>query len=233
MPNTKDRILLVEDEVKVALIIRDYLQQDEFSVDLMHTGAGVVDAVRSAQPQLILLDLMLPEVDGIAICREIRSFSEVPIIMLTAKIGEIDRLLGYDLGVDDYICKPVKPREILARTKAVLNRYRSIPPSAQTSTDQLLVMNEAQLSAIYDGKRLDLTLAEFRLLNLLYENEGTILSRKKIKKRIYSAQNDTTDRVVDTLVKNLRSEINKVASGENPIRSVYGVGYKFERGDSA
>ena len=221
----KNRILLVEDEIPVATIIKDYLQQAEFSVEVMHSGAGVIEAVRISPPHLILLDIMLPQVDGITLCREIRNFSDVPVIMLTAKIMENDRLLGYDLGADDYICKPVKPREILARVKAVLNRYDSIP----TTTDDFLVMREDQLLALYQGKRLELTQAEFRLLNCLYQNEGTILSRKEIKKRAFRNQNETSDRVVDTLIKVIRNKINQLGGGENPIRSVYGVGYKFER----
>ena len=225
MPDKKERVLLVEDEIDVAEIIRDYLQQSGYSVELVHTGAGVIDMVRASPPDLLLLDIMLPEVDGVTICKEIRSFSDLPIIMLTAKVDEIDRLLGYDLGADDYICKPVNPREILARVKAVIRRFNQVPSNDQTQ----LKLDESRLLAIYHGKRLNLTATEFRLLKLLYRKEGRILSRKQIKDKIYTDQNDASDRAVDTCVKKLRNKMGKEVSGDSPIHSVYGLGYKFER----
>lgn len=225
MSDKVDRILLVEDEVEVAEIIRDYLQQAGYAVELIHTGSGVVELIRTSPPQLVLLDIMLPEVNGITICKEIRSFSEVPVIMLTAKVDEIDRLLGYDLGVDDYICKPVNPREILARVKAVLRRSSHTPVVDQ----DLLKLDESRLLAVYQGKRLDLTTTEFRLLKMLFAKEGKIFSRKQIQTKIYSNENESSERAVDTCVKKLRSKMSKVATGDSPIHSIYGLGYKFER----
>lgn len=227
MTDQKKRILLVEDQIDVAEIIRDYLIGAGYAVDLAHSGKGVVDSVRTSPPQLLLLDLMLPEVDGITICEEIRAFSEVPVIMLTAKVDEIDRMLGYDLGADDYICKPVNPREVLVRVNAVLRR--SEPSSAQ---DQILLeMNEARLLAVYQGKRLDLTKTEFRLLKLLSGKEGKIFSRQQIREKIYDTDKESSDRAVDTCVKKLRNKMSKISEADNPVQSVYGVGYKFERTD--
>lgn len=227
MPDEKKTILLVEDEIEVAEIIRDYLQQADYSVELMHTGAGVVDHIRATPPKLILLDIMLPEVDGVSICKEIRTFSDVPVIMLTAKVDETDRLQGYDLGADDYICKPVNPREILARVKTVLRRYQSVPRVDKS----LLILEESELLAIYQGKRLNLTKTEFQVLKLLYRKEGKIFSRQRIKEKIYEDPDSASDRAVDTCIKKLRQKMSKEVNGDNPIRSIYGLGYKFERSD--
>ena len=171
MASEKHHILVVEDETEVAAIVGDYLKNAYYSLELVHTGGGVVDMVRKSPPDLILLDIMLPEVDGVEICRQIREFSQIPIIMLTAKVDEIDRLLGYDLGADDYICKPVNPREILARVTAVLRRHNFVP----INDKDLLVMDDASLLAVFKGKRLDLTATEYRMLKLLYSKEGKIL----------------------------------------------------------
>lgn len=224
MQTLNNSILLVEDEVDVAEIIRDYLQQADYSVKLAHSGAGIVELVKKSPPQLLLLDIMLPEVDGVTICREIRSFSKIPIIMLTAKVSEIDRLLGYELGADDYICKPVNPREILARVKTILRLYRHVP----TSDYQLLELDEAQLLATYHGSKLKLTKTEFRLLKLLYENKGKVLSRKNIREKIYSEQSEASDRAIDTCVKKLRKKMTEVTDEDNPLHSIYGLGYKYE-----
>lgn len=226
MSDNNKRIMLVEDEIEAAEIIRDYLREAGYSVELCHTGATVVERVRTNAPQLILLDIMLPELDGITICKEIRGFSDVPVIMLTAKVDEIDRLLGYDIGADDYICKPVNPREILARVKAVLRRLGS---TQQINSQPLLQLDDSRLLATYQGERLNLTLTEFRLLKLLYRGEGKIYSRQQIKKRIYDTPSEASDRAVDTCVKKLRNKIAQIAGSESPIRSIYGVGYSFEQ----
>ena len=228
MTDPKKRILLVEDQIDVAEIIRDYLIGAGYAVDLIHTGKGVVDSVRTSPPQLMLLDLMLPEVDGITICEEIRAFSQVPIIMLTAKVDEIDRMLGYDLGADDYICKPVNPREVLVRVNAVLRRSEPSSPEDQI----LLEMDESRLLAKYRGVRLDLTKTEFRLLKLLSGKEGKIFSRQQIRQKIYDTTKESSDRAVDTCVKKLRNKMSKISEADNPVQSVYGVGYKYERTDS-
>lgn len=223
MPNNK-HILVVEDEIDAAEIIKDYLVQAHYSVEMFETGQGVVERVRKSNVDLILLDLMLPEVDGITICRSIRAFSTVPIIMLTARVDEIDRLVGYEIGADDYICKPVNPREILARIKAVLRR------GAHHSelTDHGLQIDESSRSATYKGKNLNLTSTELKLLKLLSENEGVIYSRKQVLEFLNESTLTSSERSVDTCIKKLRKKMETISPGENPIQSVYGAGYKYE-----
>lgn len=220
----KQKILLVEDEIETAEIIRDYLDQAHYSVQLFNTGVGVVEKVKNSEVDLILLDIMLPGVDGTTICREIRTFSDVPIIMLTARVDEVDRLIGYEIGADDYICKPVNPREILVRVKAVLRRGSG----SSESNKPILKLNGSSQSAVYKGKTLNLTSTEIRLLTLLSENEGKIFTRTEILDLLSEKTLTSSERSVDTCVKKLRKKMETVAEGETPIRSVYGMGYKFE-----
>ena len=219
-----DTILIVEDEPKLATLLRDYLLQSGFSVEILEDGLTVVPWVREHGPQLILLDLMLPGRDGMEICKELRSFSSVPIIMVTARVEEIDRLLGLELGADDYICKPFSPREIVARVKAVLRRAG---PGA-TVRSQGLELDESRYLALLHGRDLDLTAVEFKLLSFLAANPGRIYSRNQLMDRIYADQRTVSDRTIDSHIKKLRKKIADAAPDEELIRSVYGVGYKFE-----
>ncbi|MBM9537128.1 response regulator [Desulfobulbus alkaliphilus] len=216
-------ILIVEDEKRLAAILADYLQAAGFSVRLLADGSSVVSRVRQEQPDLILLDLMLPGRDGMDICREIRSFSAVPIIMVTARIEEIDRLLGLELGADDYICKPFSPREVVARVKAVLRRANgTVAPSHG------LVLDESTMRAGLDGCSLDLTAVEFKLLAMLQARPGHIYSRDQLMGRIYPDQRIVNDRTIDSHIKKLRRKMQQAAPGRDLIRSVYGVGYTFD-----
>lgn len=225
MPETKKTILIVEDEIAFAEILRDYLHASGYAIEMLHSGESVVEYVRTSPPHLILLDLMIPEVDGSTICKEIRVFSDLPIIMLTAKISELDRLLGYDIGADDYICKPVNPREILARIKAVLRRFE---PARITAQSSLLKFDEECFVARLNDHPLDLTSMEFRVLQLLSEKEGRVFSRTQIMNHLYQDEAKATDRAMDTHIKNLRKKMTSVYDDEVPIKSVYGIGYKLE-----
>lgn len=219
------KILLVEDEVELAELVRDYLLHEGYEVTMRHSGAGVVDEVRADQPDMILLDLMLPGVDGLTICREVRRFSEVPIIMVTARVEEIDRLLGLELGADDYICKPFKPREVVARVKAVLRRTFI---GTVKSEGEGLQLDTESYAASYDGNKLDLTSAEFRLLAALHARPGRVFSRQELLDAAYEDYREVGDRSVDSHIKNLRRKLGEHMGDENPIHSVYGVGYKLE-----
>lgn len=217
------RILIVEDEQRLAAILADYLHMAGFASHWLGEGGGVVSWFREERPDLILLDLMLPGRDGMEICKDIRSFSQVPIIMVTARVEEIDRLLGLEMGADDYICKPFSPREVVARVKAVLRR--SVGPSLPV---QGLVLDEPTMRATLDGKNLDLTAVEFKLLAFLLARPGHIYNRDQLMERIYADQRVVSDRTIDSHIKKLRRKMEQVAPGCDLIRSVYGVGYKFE-----
>jgi two-component system response regulator BaeR len=193
----------------------------------MTDGREVVGWVRERQPSLILLDLMLPGRDGMEICKEIRSFSTVPIIMVTARIEEIDRLLGLELGADDYICKPYSPREVVARVKAVLRRT----DGRQGLRAAGLCLAEETLGATLNGQELSLTAVEFKLLQHLAAHPGRIFSRDQLMERIYADQRIVCDRTIDSHIKKLRKKIQTIAPETDLIRSVYGVGYKFEPSD--
>lgn len=223
-PDILARILLVEDEPKLAALVGDYLQAAGYAWQWVTDGREAVPAAKAQQPDLILLDLMLPGRDGLDVCRELRSFSDVPIIMLTARVDEIDRLLGLELGADDYICKPFSPREVVARVKALLRRARM----GAEHYNSTLRINEATHSAIFNGVALELTPVEFRLLKTLASAPGRVFSRDGLLDKLYVDHRVVTDRTVDSHIKNLRRKLEQVAPGQVPIRSIYGVGYKLE-----
>lgn len=216
------RILLVEDEPKLAALVADYLRAASFEVEHLADGLAVVPTVRRQSFDLMLLDLMLPGRDGLDICRELSGFSRLPIIMMTARVDEIDRLLGLELGADDYICKPFSPRELVARVKAVLRRSGTQP------TRFGLELDAPTFQARYQGVALDLTPVEFRMLAALAERPGQVLSRDQLMNHIYQDNRVVADRTVDSHVKNLRRKLTAVTPGVDPVRSVYGVGYSLE-----
>jgi two-component system response regulator BaeR len=215
------KILIVEDEVKLAALEADYLKAEGFEPHCIANGLEVVPWVKTHAPDLILLDLMLPGRDGLDICRDLRGFTDVPIVMVTARVEEIDRLIGLDLGADDYVCKPFSARELVARVKAILRRGRM--PVATS-----LQLDEERHSATLDGRPIDLTPVEFRLLAALASAPGRVFPRDKLLERLYADHRVVTDRTVDTHVKNLRRKLEEVRPGEDLVRSIYGVGYKLE-----
>jgi two-component system response regulator BaeR len=216
-------ILIVEDEQKLAELIKDYLAQSSFDTTILDNGNDVVPYVRENKPDLVILDLMLPGRDGMEICKEIRTFSNLPIIMVTARVEEIDRLLGLELGADDYVCKPFSPRELVARVKAVLRRAGG----ETTIKAKGIVLDEARYQASLHGVDLELTAVEFKLLSFLAANPGRIYSRDQLMERIYSDHRIVSDRTIDSHIKKLRKKISGQSPDEELIGSVYGVGYKF------
>jgi two-component system, OmpR family, response regulator BaeR len=227
MDSTSDplaHILVVEDEPKLAALVGDYLQASGYAWHWVADGREAIPAIRVQQPDLVVLDLMLPGRNGLDICRELRSFSDVPIVMLTAKVEEIDRLLGLELGADDYICKPFSPREVVARIKAILRRARA---SAEPGNAALKI-DDAAHRASFKGIALDLTPVEFRLLKTLAAAPGRVFSRDRLLDNLYLDHRVVTDRTVDSHIKNLRRKLEQAAPGQDPIRSIYGVGYKLE-----
>jgi len=220
-----NKILIVEDEPKLAALLADYLTAASYKTQIVADGREVIPAVKAAPPDLILLDLMLPGRDGIDVCRELRTFSEIPVIMVTARVEEIDRLLGLEIGADDYICKPFSPREVVARVRAILRRaQRGAAAPAATG----LTIDEAQYRAAFNGRELDLTPVEFRLLNTLAAAPGRVFSRQQLLDNLYEDHRVVTDRTVDSHIKNLRRKLDEVSPEQELIRSIYGVGYKLE-----
>ncbi|MGE4559237.1 MAG: response regulator [Desulfobulbus sp.] len=216
-------ILIVEDEQRLASLLADYLNAAGMTSHWLAEGTGVVSRVRQEPPDLVLLDLMLPGRDGMEICKDIRRFSQVPIIMMTARVEEIDRLLGLELGADDYICKPYSPREVVARVKAVLRRAGG---TAQAESG--LEIDEPAMRARLDGRLLDLTAVEFNLLSFLAARPGRIYSRDQLMEQMYPDQRIVNDRTIDSHIKKLRRKMEQASPGCDLIRSVYGVGYKFD-----
>ncbi|MBK1720955.1 response regulator [Thiocystis violacea] len=222
-------ILIVEDEERLATLVSDYLRAADFRVKHLRDGATAVQWVRDEQPDLILLDLMLPGKDGLTICKEVRTESQVPIIMTTARIEEIDRLLGLELGADDYVCKPYSPRELVARVKAVLRRTLRGPEGQDPGPLTLL----ADRLRVRSGSReIELTAVEFALLETLHESPGRIFSRDRLMDRIYRDHRVVSDRTIDSHVKKLRRKLSELLPDQELIHSVYGVGYRYDASSS-
>jgi two-component system response regulator BaeR len=220
------QIMIVEDEPKLGQLLVDYLQAAGYATHWLTNGSEVVPAVHAHSPALILLDLMLPGSDGLTVCRELRRFTDIPVVMVTAKIEEIDRLLGLEIGADDYICKPYSPREVVARVKTILRRcYR---PLDNTLEETQLHIDEPRFQASYQSQMLDLTPAEFRLLKTLASQPGNVFSREQLLNNLYDDYRVVTDRTIDSHIKNLRRKLELIDGEKSFIRSVYGVGYRWE-----
>ena len=218
-------ILIVEDEVKLAKLLSDYLEKTGgYQTRWVARGDEAMQVFEEVSPDLVLLDLMLPGMDGLEVCKAIRSKSQVPIIMVTALVEEIDRLLGLELGADDYICKPFSPREVVARVKAVLRRAGGVGQNTPVSG---LKIDEELHTATINNRQLKLSPVEFALLSHLAAQPGRVFSRDQLMSSIYSDYRIVSDRTVDTHVKNLRRKLAESGPGTDLIESVYGVGYRL------
>jgi two-component system response regulator BaeR len=226
----RTRILLVEDEPDLARVLVDYLLRDGYDAAVEGNGARALERVRKEPPDLLILDLMLPGLDGLSVLREVRAFSRLPVILVTARVEEIDRLLGLELGADDYVCKPYSPREVLARVKAVLRRTGGAPHAGakDPAAPPLVEIDAARWVARIAGQRLDLTPKELKLLQALVERPGRVLSRAQLLDLVYKDDLDVSERAVDSHMKNLRRKLAQAAPERELIRSVYGVGFAFE-----
>ncbi|NND92023.1 MAG: response regulator [Granulosicoccus sp.] len=220
------KIAVVEDEPKLANVLKSYLEKENYSTVVFDNGLEALTDILRSPPDLVLLDLMLPGLDGMSVCREIRKTSNLPVIMITARVEEIDRLLGLEIGADDYICKPFSPREVIARVKAVLRRSQTKPDP--TDLDTAFSLNEDKATVSIQGKSCALTLVELRLLKALSDKPGQILSRDQLMNRIYSDNRVVSDRTIDSHVKKLRHKLGELDAGNEYVHSVYGIGYKFD-----
>ena len=222
-------ILIVEDEPKIAALLEDYLKQSGYTTHVLVRGDEAVDWIRNQSPSLVLLDIMLPGKDGLDVCREVRSFSQVPIVMLTARVEEIDRLLGLELGADDYVCKPFSPREVVARVKAILRRTGKVEPDV--SGYRGIEIDHERFSCRVNGQNIELTPVEFKILVALHEKPGRVLSREQLMDRAYDDHRVVSQRTIDSHMKNLRRKLDDAmpdGDSDPVLRSVYGVGYKLD-----
>ena len=220
------KILIVEDEPKLAQLLADYLAHDGFESHIIDDGDNVISWVKHYAPDLILMDIMLPKRDGISLCKEIREFSTVPLFLLTARIGETDRLKGLEIGADDYICKPYSAKEVVARIKAIFRRQQNFSPDLPMVSG--FSLDKVKCHAYCEGVLLDLTLSEFRILSTLLDKRGKVYSRANLLDVLHEDDRDISDRTVDTHIKNLRQKLQKITGKKDIIQAVYGMGYTIE-----
>ncbi len=221
----KQLILIVEDDAKIADMLANYLHMHGFATELCGDGQDAVTRVRQQAPALMVLDLMLPGLDGLAVCTEVRTFSTVPIMMVTARVDEIDRLLGLDTGADDYVCKPFSPREVVARIKALLRRSEG---ALAKPVPAAFALDEARQQISWRCQPLPLTPVEFRLMRQLMSRPGQVFARARLLDTVHEDLRDVSDRAIDSHIKNLRRKLEQAGTGDAGISSVYGVGYRFD-----
>ncbi len=227
------KILVVDDEKKLVSILKGYLEQAGFSVATAYDGQQALTVFRHEKPALVLLDLNLPQVDGLDVCRTIRKESNAPVIMVTARVEEVDRLIGLELGADDYIVKPFSPREVVARVRAVLRRAEGEPARAETLTSGSLTIDLDKHSARLKDRALDLTPTEFDLLAVLMQNPGRAFTRLQLLDQVQGEAFEGYERTIDAHVKNLRQKIEDDPKNPCYVLTVFGVGYKFVEDESS
>lgn len=220
------RVLVVDDEPQIVGLLRSYLERDGFDVDEAADGEAALEATRRGRPDLVLLDLMLPRLDGREVCRRIRDMGQTPIIMLTARDEETDKLVGLELGADDYITKPFSPREVVARVRAVLRRVSRGTLEVIRVGDLVIDLRAHEVSL--EGRRIDLTPTEFRLLEIMAGHPNQVFTRMQLIDRIQGHAFEGYERTVDAHIKNLRGKVEPDPRNPRYILTVYGVGYKFQ-----
>jgi len=225
--NLQAPILIVEDDHNTAALIATYLQREGFTTQTSHDGAEALNLARQQPPGFVILDVMLPQVDGWEICRELRKFSDVPILMLTAREEEIDRVLGLSLGADDYVVKPFSPRELVERVKAILRRTTRLAKAESLFTHNELSLNTEQRRVTLAGQTIDLTSVEYKLLQALMSVPGKAFSRDDLLNHIYAGGESVIDRVVDVHIGHLRQKLSDDPAEPRFIETVRGFGYRF------
>ncbi|MBR7801019.1 winged helix-turn-helix domain-containing protein [Undibacterium sp. FT137W] len=232
-------MLIIEDEPDLAALIADYARANQFEPTIIHDGQVALDYLLQQQSPIpnqqslprsaiLVLDLMLPRLDGLSLCRAVRTFSNIPIIMVTAKVEEIDRLIGLDAGADDYLCKPFSPRELIARCKTILKRCQSYDSELSKKNQAQLSIDIAKQSALFEGKIIDLTRSEFLLLQHFVMHPSRVFSRAQLLDIACEEKLDVTDRAIDSHIKNLRKKLQLITGEQAVIHSIYGVGYRFD-----
>ena len=221
------RVLVVEDDQKISDLLLIYLRAEGYEATPAYDGRDAVEQIAQRAPDVVVLDWMLPGLDGIGVCKAVRAFSDVPILMLTARVDELDRLLGLDTGADDYVCKPFAPREVVARVRALLRRAGG----RVIALPQPWLIEDASFRISWLGQWLPLTRIEFMIFRTLLARPGRVFSRAQLLSSVHESQRDISDRAIDTHVKNLRKKVQAVDPGSDCIASVYGLGYRFDMQD--
>jgi len=226
------KVLIVDDDAKIVELVKLYLNRDGYGVITAYEGTSALKLARESHPDLIVLDIMLPGIDGLEICRILRQESSVPIVLLTAKTTEQDRINGLDLGADDYVTKPFSPKELAARVRAVFRRTAS--DAQEMGPEELkfdrLTINFVEHEAYLDNKSLNLTPVEFKLLGVMLREPNRVFSRGQIIEKVLGYDFDGFDRTIDVHILNLRRKLEPDASHPKYIKTVYGSGYKFTGG---
>jgi len=227
------RVLLVDDDKELTEMLADYLAVEGFVVEAVHDGATGVDVAVSGSHDVVVLDVMLPRLSGIEALRQIRQGSQVPVLMLTAKGDDVDRIVGLEMGADDYLPKPCNPRELVARLRAILRRTDGQAQGEQISDEFRigeLVLSPAERIAKWSQRRLELTSTEFNLLEVLVRQAGHVISKAELCKKALGRELERYDRSLDMHVSNLRHKLGNLSDGRSPIQTVRGVGYQYLKG---
>lgn len=228
MPLFKRPILIAEDDRNTSSLVETYLQKEGFTTIAAYDGEEALRLARESNPGFVILDIMLPSIDGWDICRQIRKFSDVPILMLSAREEEIDRVMGLSIGADDYVVKPFSPRELVERVKAILRRVASQPPADdQILAHKNLFLDPVKLKVTLDGRSLNLTTSEYKLLHALMSAPGKVFSRDELLDRFYQHGETVIDRVIDVHIGKLRQKIETDPANPQMIITVRGFGYRF------
>lgn len=217
------KVLIVEDESMIAAQVAKYITREGYQPIILNSGEKVIETVKQQLPDIIILDVMLPVKDGVSCCKEIREFSDTPIIMLTAKKTENDRVVGLQAGVDDYVCKPFSAKELMLRIKVILKRA-GITNKVE---DSGLILDKDGFLLKHQSNEVKLTNLEFSLLKLLMHKPGRIYSRELILELAYNNNRDISDRAIDSHIKNIRKKIRKLNIEKNVIETIYGAGFRF------
>ncbi|HEY3214365.1 MAG TPA: response regulator transcription factor [Actinomycetota bacterium] len=220
-------VLVVEDEIEIARVVRDYLRNAGFEVIVVGDGGSAVASVRSAKPDLLVLDLGLPGRDGLDVAREIRRWSDTPIVMLTARGDETDRIVGLEIGADDYVVKPFSPKELVARVRAVLRRTRTAARGDEVVRAGDVEIDTAKMRVSVGGTQVDLTPTEFQLLATLAREPGRVFTRSQLLDAVHGVAIESYERAIDAHVKNIRRKIEPEPGSPRYVVTVHGVGYRF------
>ena len=222
----KTRILVIDDDVHISELLKLYLEKEDYEVEVAHDGGEGLEKFKSFEPKLVLLDIMLPVMDGWQVCREIRRINNTPIIMLTAKGETFDKVLGLELGADDYIVKPFEPKELIARVKAILRRTNVNEDTVKQYSYNNLTVNISDYTVVYYGKELDMPPKEIELLFFLASHPNKVFTREQLLEQVWGFEYFGDSRTVDVHIKRIREKM-PVSEGWS-IKTVWGIGYKFE-----